>query len=185
MNLKAVLLLAPVLGLAGCQQGPHSSDKAASADTATADSASAGAPSLVSAERPMLELKTLDGKDFSLADHRGQWVVVNYWATWCGPCLKEMPDLSALHQRRKDLTVIGLAFEDTDAATLSTFLENHPVSYPIAQVDPFQPPLDFAAPRGLPLTYVIDPQGVLREEFLGPVTGEGLERAIERLSTES
>jgi thiol-disulfide isomerase/thioredoxin len=128
---------------------------------------------------PELSVKTIDGKTFELAKQRGKWVVVNYWATWCGPCRKEMPDLSKLAtERAKDVAVIGLAFEETELADVQKFLKEHPVSYPIAQVDTTEPPKDFDSPRGLPMTYLIAPDGAVAEKFLGPVTSEMLAQAI-------
>jgi len=127
---------------------------------------------------PKLVVPTLDGKGFDLAAHRGQWVVVNFWATWCPPCIKEIPDLSALDTRRDDLQVVGLAFEEIAEADLRAFLVKHPASYPIAAIDPYAPPADFPAPRGLPMTYLIDPQGAVARKILGPVTGVELEQAI-------
>ena len=61
-------------------------------------------------------LARLGGGEVSLSDFLGQWVVVNYWATWCAPCIKEMPELSALHEENKNMVVLGLAFEDVDDA---------------------------------------------------------------------
>lgn len=150
---------------------------AASAPHATAPRAEdAAAPR--DATHPALDIVTVDGKSFSLAQQRGQWVVVNIWATWCSPCLKEMPDLSALDALREHVSVIGLAYEDIAAEDMRAFLEEHPVVYPIAIIDMNNPPADFDSPRGLPVTYLIAPDGRVAERFLGPVTAVQLETAI-------
>lgn len=118
------------------------------------------------------ELPALDGEIHQLSDYRGQWVVVNFWATWCKPCRKEIPDLSELHDRREDITVLGLAFEDTEPADFATFLEAFPASYPILIVDVYDPPADLGPPRVLPTTHLIDGSGAMVETWLGPVTSE-------------
>ncbi|NEZ04535.1 TlpA family protein disulfide reductase [Wenzhouxiangella sp. XN201] len=118
------------------------------------------------------ELPTLDGGSERLSDYRGQWVVVNYWATWCKPCRKEIPDLSDLHDSRDDITVLGLAFEDTEPADFEAFLQSFPASYPILIVDVYDPPADLGSPRVLPTTYLIDGSGAMVETWLGPVTSE-------------
>ena len=128
---------------------------------------------------PELSVKTIDGKTFELSKQRGKWVVVNYWATWCGPCRKEMPDLSKFAtEHAKDVAVIGLSFEETELADVQKFLKENPVSYPVAQIDTTEPPKDFDSPRGLPMTYLIAPDGKIAEKFLGPVTSEMLSQAI-------
>lgn len=131
------------------------------------------------AEFPDLQLVTIDGASWDLADRRGRWVVVNFWATWCAPCLREMPELSALDAMREHVEVIGLAYEETDAATLRAFLEERPVVFPVAIVDTYDPPSDFPTPRGLPQTSLVAPDGRLVRTFLGPVSALDLERAIE------
>ena len=124
-------------------------------------------------------VKTLDDKDFDLSKQNGKFVIVNFWATWCSPCLKELPDISAFVTQHKDkVAAIGLDFEDTDKADVVKFLQTHQLSYPVAQVDPDHPPKDFDKPKGLPNTYVIAPDGHVAKAFLGPITTKDLEAAI-------
>src|SRR5690606_17966445 len=98
-------------------------------------SATAAAVVTETAERPTLRIQTVDGTDWDLANQRGDWVVVNFWATWCSPCLAEMPDLDEFDQSRDDVTVIGLAFEEIGLDDLRSFLEKHPVKYTTGWVE--------------------------------------------------
>ena len=127
---------------------------------------------------PALVVTTLDGSEYDLAARRGKWVVVNYWATWCNPCLKEMPELSALAAMREDIEVLGLAFEEIEPAEMKAFLDKHPVVYPIAIIDTYAPPADFDVPPGLPMTYLIAPDGRIAQKILGPVTAADIEQII-------
>ena len=136
-------------------------------------SAPAAASSAAPAEKPAipsLVIDTFDGKKYDLAEHRGHWVIVNFWATWCNPCLKEMPDLDAFDQSLDDVDIIGLSYEEIEHADMAAFLKQHVVHYPIAVLDVYNPPADFDTPRGLPMTYVIAPDGKVAKKFLGPVT---------------
>ena len=203
----AAALLAASL-LAGCQrgdgEGPRDTaaqatdgadgarpgDAARGDGTATGDPAAATTPDAGAAagadgagaaampEQPALRVDTLDHGAFDVADRRGRWVVVNFWATWCAPCLKEMPELSALDALHEHIEVVGLAYEDIDVAAMREFLGSHPVVYPVAIVDVYDPPADFPAPRGLPMTYLLAPDGKVAERFMGPVTAADIEAAI-------
>ncbi len=164
------------LALAGCRQ--PSAEAPAATPPAEAPAAAPAGVVAETAEMPLLQVKTVDGKDYDLASHRGQWVVINFWATWCGPCLQEMPELSALHAMRGNVEVVGLAYEDIEPDEMRAFLEKHPVAYPIVILDPYDPPKDFATPRGLPMTYLIAPDGKVARQFLGPVDARQVEQAI-------
>ncbi len=126
------------------------------------------------------ELEGLDGNAYRLADYRGDWVVVNYWATWCAPCRKEIPDLSQLHDARSDITVLGLAFEDTSVEDFERFLEQFPASYPILLVDVYDPPEALGAPRALPTTFLVNANGEKVHTWIGPVTSTMITEWIEQ-----
>jgi thiol-disulfide isomerase/thioredoxin len=124
-------------------------------------------------------LPQLGGGEVALSDHLGKWVVVNYWATWCAPCRKEMPELSELHEQRPDVIVLGLAYEDVEDNDFEEFLKDSPVTYPILMVDVYAPPQPFGAPRVLPTTIILDQEGRAVKSYLGPVTREAIERFID------
>lgn len=175
--------LAVALALAACKPHPEqpipekAAAKPAPAQAANASPSPAAGLADVGAQ-PRLRLPTVDGKTFDLAEQRGHWVVVNYWATWCHPCLEEMPELSALAAMREYVKVVGVANDDVPPEALRTFLQKHPVVYPVVQVDPGAPPTDFGMPPALPISWLIDPQGRIAKRFMGPVKAADIEAAI-------
>jgi thiol-disulfide isomerase/thioredoxin len=126
-------------------------------------------------------LQQLHGETVSLSDYRQKWVVLNYWATWCVPCRKEIPELTSLHEARDDVVVLGLAFEDTEMENFDEFLEEFHPSYPILLVDVYAPPEPFGAPRVLPTTIILNPEGYPVKTYLGPVTREDIESFIDSM----
>jgi thiol-disulfide isomerase/thioredoxin len=194
LHQAALLSLPFALMLAACKpsaETPKSQQTAQPAETApAAEPATKPAPDVqpatepgkaaeaTDAEFPTLQLATIGGTPYDLAQHRGKWVVVNFWATWCKPCVKEMPELSALDAMREHIEVIGLAYDDSDPKDIEAFLKQHPVAYPVAIVDTFDPPKSFATPRGLPTTYLIGPDGKVVKKFMGPVTAGDIESVI-------
>ena len=128
--------------------------------------------------QPSLKVTTLDGKPYDLSAQRGHWVIVNFWATWCVPCIKELPEISQFVTSHPDIRAIGIAYDDTDPADIRAFLDKHPVSFPVAQVTMDKPLTDFDEPRGLPTTYLIGPDGKVAKHFTGPITPAALSAAI-------
>lgn len=120
-------------------------------------------------------LKDLDGKTHTLAGYKGKWVVVNYWATWCPPCLEEIPDLIALHEKRKDMVILGIALEYKDAKEIRAFVDDNLMSYPVVLGDD-----ELIKPIGpaevLPTTYIFNPQGRLAKVHRGLITRQYLEK---------
>lgn len=132
------------------------------------------------AEKVDFTLMDLDGKPVSLSDFRGKWVIVNYWATWCPPCLEEIPDLVDLYEDNRDtIMVLGIDFEEVNKEYLREFVDSHLISYPVMNTEPV-PVTELGPVMGLPTSYIISPEGerVARQE--GPVTREAIEKYIAR-----
>ena len=136
------------------------------------------APSV--AEEVDFTARDIEGKSVSLSDFRGKWVIVNYWATWCPPCLEEIPELVSLHEENSDkLVVLGVDYEEVSEDFLKEFVESHFMSYPVVRMDPV-PVTSLGPVMGLPTTYIISPQGVLMARQEGPVTQQAIEEYIAR-----
>lgn len=138
-----------------------------------------------SAEPVDYSLPDLQGNTHSIADYKGKWVIVNYWATWCPPCQEEIPDLVDFHDRHKDhdAVVLGVNFEDVGKEQLSSFVDSFLISYPILLSEPLaSTPLGMIP--GLPTTFIIAPDGSPVARQVGPVTGKQLEEYIERKKQE-
>jgi len=120
------------------------------------------------------------GQTHRLSDYRGKWVLVNFWATWCPPCLDEIPELAELHDahKNKDLVVIGIAMQYQDTGAVLRFAESMFVSYPIVLGNPAIAG-QIGKVEGLPTTFLFDPQGRLALRHLGPLTRKGVERYLQ------
>ncbi|MCK9368228.1 MAG: TlpA family protein disulfide reductase [Metallibacterium scheffleri] len=126
-----------------------------------------------------LTLRTLDGATFNLAAERGKWVILNQWATWCGPCLREMPQISAwVQQHPAHVAALGMAYDGITAREFAQFMRKHPVSYPVVLIDLESPPTAMPEPQELPSTYLLAPDGKVVKHFIGPIDGAKLDAAI-------
>lgn len=132
---------------------------------------------------PALAGPTLAGGEFALADHLGEVVVINVWASWCAPCRAEAPDLQALWEEFEGQGVqfVGLDTRDTDAAA-KAFVEAYEITYPnVIDTDGRLQLLfsDSLPPQAIPSTVVIDPQGRVAGRILGRVSEATLRGLIE------
>ena len=114
---------------------------------------------------PTWTLHTLTGESVKLADYRGKVVFVNFWATWCGPCILEMPSIQRLQDKMKDSPVVFLLISDEDAGTIGTFLKKKPWTMQSLRGDG-NPPSVFRS-NGIPATFVVDPSGMVVYRHLG------------------
>jgi cytochrome c biogenesis protein CcmG/thiol:disulfide interchange protein DsbE len=118
---------------------------------------------------PEFKLETLDGKPLSLADYQGKVILLNFWATWCGPCRAEIPDLVELQDKYKDrLQIIGLAIkdEDEDQDAIKKFVEKFRIHYPVAiATDAVRN--DYGGIPALPTSFVLDAEGRVVQKHEG------------------
>lgn len=123
------------------------------------------------------QLPDLNGQTQSLDQYQGKWVIVNYWATWCGSCIKEIPDLAALHKQNKNIVVVGINYEEINNERLKGFVDAYDISYPVWRSKEVE-----VTPLGrvpaLPTTYIIDPDGNVVAAEVGVMTKQSLEDYI-------
>ena len=122
----------------------------------------------INALAPAFRLMDLDGKVHSLSDYKGKVVFLNFWATWCGPCKVEMPAMEALYQafQSQGMEILAVSVDQQGAAVTRPFKEAMGLSFPILHDSDYQVGLTYGA-RTLPMTYVIDRQGVIRQRVFG------------------
>ena len=124
-------------------------------------------------------LTDLQGKAWTLQSLKGKVVLVNFWATWCPPCRKEMPDLDALYQKYKDRGLIVLAISDEDAAKVRPYIQEHNVSYPVL-LDPGRKVNEAFQVEGIPKSFVYDRSGKLAAQAIDMRTKQQFLEMLER-----
>ncbi len=109
---------------------------------------------------------------FDIDSYRGKWLVINYWAEWCTPCIKEIPALNKLQEDyRGDITVAAVNADGLEAEALQSTSQRFGIRYEVLEKDPADA-LRLATPAALPTTYIFDPRGEMRAKLVGPQTAE-------------
>ncbi len=139
---------------------------------------------LVGSKRPHFELSNNRGEMVSVKDFEDRTILINFWATWCGPCREEMPmlvDLQSEHQDR-GLQVVGIALDD--AQVVNNFVQAFGISYPVlvGEGDVFHVSAAFGNQEGvLPFSVLIDRKGVIRWQYAGKLKPEDLDKWLGEL----
>lgn len=123
------------------------------------------------------ELQDISGKSHRLADYRGKWVLVNFWATWCPPCLTEIPELNGLHDARSDMVVIGVAMDSGTRSQVADFSKKQVIRYPVVMGDR-KAIAQLGQPDVLPTSYLYAPSGKLVAHQAGEVSRKSIEAYI-------
>lgn len=124
-------------------------------------------------------VKDISGVKHTLSNYKGKWVLVNYWATWCPPCLEEVPDLINLHEnrRKKDVVVIGVVFDYANLKEVTDYVDDMLMTYPIVLSDNAVTS-QFESVSVLPTTFIFNPEGQLVKIKHGAITKAYAEKII-------
>ena len=184
--LQSSLILFTLLTLTACSENSSQSTESSTEPVQPIEKTTAADPQAVAVsnepsadgiDSPLaFSLTDLDGNAVKAEDYRGQWLVINYWATWCAPCRDEMPELVKFQAENADqVQVVGIAYEDADVQKLKNFAQDFNITYPLLTIDIYNPP-GFAEEGGLglPTTIVYNPEGMRHKKHMGPIDAAGL-----------
>ena len=135
---------------------------------------------------PAFTLQDLNGKNVSLADFRGKVVVLDFWATWCPPCVKEIPHFIELYEQYKDkgLAIVGISLDREGVSVVEAFVQKYQIKYPIMMTDG-KVDEAFGPITSIPTTFLIDPAGNITKKYVGYNSKAVFEADIKKLLAEA
>jgi peroxiredoxin len=130
---------------------------------------------------PDFALTTLDGASVRLSDLRGRPVLINFWASWCGPCRVEMPHIQAAYEAHAEEGLIVLGVDQLESPpVVARFVEEFGLTFPIPMDDDGKVSAAYQA-RALPTSFFVDTDGVIRDTFTGPMSSGLIESKLEMI----
>jgi cytochrome c biogenesis protein CcmG, thiol:disulfide interchange protein DsbE len=135
-----------------------------------------GSP-LLGVVAPPLVGSTMNGGSFDIDQHRGQWVLVNFFATWCPPCVTEHPELVSFSERNPEVQLVSVAFDDTEVDKVERFFADNGGDWPVITAGAGGASLDYGVKK-LPESFLVDPAGRVAVKINGGVTAAQLESHI-------
>jgi len=129
---------------------------------------------------PNFALKNLTGETVALEKHRGKVVLLDFWATWCKPCVKSMPALQKLHAQfaARDFSVLGISTDEKGGKAVESFIKKHKITYPILLDAEENPAWEAYKVKVIPMMFLVDRQGQIVKQWIGETDIKEVERAV-------
>jgi peroxiredoxin len=191
MKLKIIFCLILVLMfiVAGCKKkenGQQQQTEVKSEEKSTSPSVVEALPSPKSKPAPSFTLQDLNGNTVSLSDFKGKVIILDFWATWCPPCVKEVPHFVELYEQYKDreFVIVGISVDREGVGVVKSFVQKYKVNYPILMTDG-RVEKAYGDITSIPTTFVIDSEGNIRRSYIGYRDKEVFEKDITALLAEA